>query len=120
MANTSKTAKAVSGGSFGASPVVAAALIAGTVYMWLEAVYRILSTYGILPAWYQAYNLRTGDIAAMWISESLISLVVYVVLAYVVFRGKERVGTLRLWTTILLISVIVAPLIGEIGTPIGI
>jgi hypothetical protein len=37
-----------------------------------------------------------------------------------VFRRRTRLGSITFWTVLLLISAIVAPLIGEIGTPIGI
>lgn len=38
-------------------------------------------------------------------------------IAYALFRGRTRVGSLYIWTAILVISTIIAPLI---GTPIGI
>jgi hypothetical protein len=34
--------------------------------------------------------------------------------------GRARVGSIWFWTILLIISAIVAPLSGEIGTPIGI
>ncbi len=40
--------------------------------------------------------------------------------AVLVFWGRARLGSIWFWTTLLIISAIAAPLIGEIGTPIGI
>ncbi len=56
----------------------------------------------------------------MWLTISVVALLVFVVLSRIVFRGRSQVGTLKLWTIALIVSAIVVPLIGEIGTPIGI
>ena len=56
----------------------------------------------------------------MWLTISAASVVVFFGLAYWFFKGRSRVGTITIWTIALIISVVVAPLIGEIGTPIGI
>jgi hypothetical protein len=37
-----------------------------------------------------------------------------------VWRGRDHVGTLLMWTIVLIVSAIAAPLIGEYGTPFGI
>ena len=114
--NLSKTQQSK---SFGASPVVAATYAAGIAYMWGEAAIRFLATNTALGGWYFLYPMRTGDVAAIWLTGIIASLVVFVV-AYALFKGKTRVGSLWVWTAILVISTIIAPLIGEIGTPIGI
>jgi hypothetical protein len=107
--------------SFGASPVVAAMFVAGTVYVWLEAAFRLAFTYNAsFDASYVLFSARDGDIAAMWLTAGVVSALVFLALAYGVFRGKQRVGSLAFWTIVLTLSVILAPLIGEIGTPIGI
>jgi hypothetical protein len=66
------------------------------------------------------WQARVGDIAAMWLAMWLASLMVFFVFGFLVFRGHARVGSIWFWTILLIISAIVAPLIGEIGTPIGI
>lgn len=104
----------------GAVPLVAAAFLAGIVYMWVEAIFRLLFTYTSLASVYVLWQARTGDIAAMWLTMSLVSVVVFFVFGYLVFRGRSQVGSVWLWTILLIISAIVAPLLGEIGTPIGI
>lgn len=103
----------------GATPPIAATFAAGTAYMWAEAVIRALATNTTLGGWYFIYPERTGDVVAIWVTAVVASLVVFL-LSYALFRGKPRVGSLRLWTAIFTISVILAPLVGELGTPIGI
>ena len=104
----------------GTSPRVAAAFIAGLVYIWLEALLRLLLTYSILPPGFELWNGRVGDIAAMWLTMSVVGLIVYFILAYGAFRHKTRIGSITFWTVVLIISAVLAPLIGEIGTPWGI
>lgn len=99
---------------------VAAVFIAGSVYMWLEAAFRLLGTYTSLPTVYRLWQPRDGYITAMWLTTALVSLASYFVLSYGVFRGRKRVGSITMWTALLIVSAIAAPLIGEIGTPFGI
>ena len=104
----------------GANPLVASAFIAGIVYVWTQAILRLLGTFNALPASFTLWQDRAGDIAAMWLVMSVVALVVFFVVGYVVFRGRSRVGSIKLWTILLIVSAIVAPWIAEIGTPIGI
>ncbi|SRR6266702_5549220 len=107
--------------SVGATPLAAAAFLAGIVYMWMKALFRLLFTFNAnFDAMWVLWQARVGDIAAMWLTISGVSLVVFFVFGYLVFRGRARVGSIWFWTILLLISAIAAPLIGEIGTPIGI
>lgn len=104
-----------------AAPVqVAAAFAAGIIYMWLEAVFRLLFTYTSLANTYVLWNGRVGDIAAMWVTISAVALGAFFVLRYGIFRGRTQVGTIPVWTILLIVSVIAAPLVGEIGTAVGI
>jgi hypothetical protein len=104
-----------------ATPLVAAAYAAGIVYMWGEAAFRIAFTnFPDFNAAYQLWNGRVGDIAAMWLTISVVSLALFFGLGYLLFKGRSHVGTIRLWTIALVVSVIVAPFIGEIGQSIGI
>jgi hypothetical protein len=105
----------------GAPPLVAAVYASGIAYMWLEAAFRIAFTYSpnFNNLW-MLWNGRVGDIAALWLTISGVSLVSFFGLGYVLFRGRPRVGSILVWTIALVVSVIVAPFIGEIGTPIGI
>ena len=103
----------------GASPVVAAMMAGGIAYSWAEAVIRYLATNTSLGSWYMVSPVRDGDIIAMWLTEIVAGLVVFE-LTYLVTRKKASVGSLRMWTVIFAITLIIAPLIGEIGTPIGI
>ncbi len=103
----------------GTPPLVAAAFAAGTVYAWLEAIFRLLGTFTALPTVYRLWQPRDGFITAMWLTMIGISLVVFLILGFGVFRRRPRVGPLALWVTVFVLSAIAAPLIGEIGTPLG-
>jgi hypothetical protein len=102
----------------GAPAKIAAGYAAGIAYLWGEGVLRYLWTNTSLGSFY-LYPQRTGDVAAIWLFSVVISLLGFV-LVYALFRKRERVGSITLWTAILLISAIIAPIIGEIGTPFGI
>ncbi len=107
--------------SVGATPLAAAGFLAGIVYMWVEALFRLLFTFNAnFDAAYVLWQGRVGDIAAMWLTMGGVAVVVFLVFGLLVFRGRPRVGSIWFWTILLLVSAIVAPLIGEIGTPIGI
>ena len=104
-----------------ASPSVAAAFAAGIVYVWGEAIFRLIFTFfPDVPATYTLWSGRAGDIAAMWLTISVVAVVVFAVLSRLVWRGRDHVGSLRMWTIVLIVSAIAAPLIGEYGTPFGI
>lgn len=47
-------------------------------------------------------------------------MIVFLALGYGVFRGRTRVGSIFMWTVLLIMSAIVLPLVGEIGTAIGV
>jgi integral membrane sensor domain MASE1 len=102
----------------GAPPKAAAGYAAGVFYLWGEAVARYLWTNTSLGNVY-LYNARTGDVSAIWLL-SVISAVIGFGLFYGLFRKRERIGSITLWTAILVVSAIIAPLIGEIGTPFGV
>ena len=103
----------------GASPVAAAALAAGIAYAWLEALWRLLFTYyPDFDAKWVLWNGRAGDIAAMWLTISVLAAATGGGL-YLLWRGKDRVGAFVDWTVVLLGSAVAAPMIGEIGTPAG-
>jgi hypothetical protein len=102
-----------------ASPTVAAAFIAGLVYIWLEAIYRLLFTYTSMTSWYMLWNGRVGDIGAMWLGMAVISLAVFFILRWAL-KGRKHVGTIVLWTVLIVISALVAPFVGEIGQSFGI
>jgi len=104
----------------GASPLVAAAFLAGIVYLWVETLFRLVFTYTNLANSYVLWQGRVGDIAAMWLTMWVVAIVVFFIFGYGVFRRRPQVGTIWLWMIVLIVSAIVAPLIGEIGTPIGI
>ena len=104
----------------GASGFAAAAFIASIAYMWIEAAIRLIFThYPQTSVDYVLWNGRVGDIAA-WLTMGVVSALIFLALAFGPLRGREHVGTIRLWTALLLISALAAPLIGEIGTPTGI
>jgi hypothetical protein len=105
-------------GGMGASPKVAAAFAACTIYMWAEGIIRIWFSKGgdaVLRLWPQ----RAGDIAAMWLAMVVIGLVAYFVLA-AAWSKRSSVGTIPVWTIVLVVSAIVAPSLGEWGQAIGI
>lgn len=102
-----------------ATPKVAATFVAGTTYMWLLALLRLLGTYTTFWNTYPLYNASGGDSAGMWLYASVIAVAVYLVFAHAVFRKRQMVGSLRLWTALFAVSVIVAPLVGEIGVPLS-
>lgn len=101
-----------------ASPFAAAAFAAGLVYVWGEAAFRLAFTYSpAFDARWVLWNGRVGDIAAMWLTISVLAAVTFLALRFV-WRGRSHVGPIMLWTIVLILSAIAAPLIGEIGTPI--
>ena len=106
-------------------PYAAAAFAAGIVYLWAEAVIRLVFTW--FPDVPASYNLwpdlnggRVGDIGAMWLTMAVLAGLVFVVLGRFVWRGRTSVGTYRLWFILLVVSAIVAPIVGEYGTPFAI
>src|SRR5438876_852614 len=85
----------------GTAPLVAAGFLAGIVYMWVEALFRLLFTNNAnFDAVYVLWQARVGDIAAIW----LVSLIVFFVFGFLVFRGRSRVGSIWFWTILLIIS----------------
>jgi hypothetical protein len=103
----------------GAYPAAAAAFLAGLVYVWGEAAFRLLFTYfpGFNADWV-LWNGRVGDIAAMWLTISGAAAVTGVA-AWLIWRHRERVGSLAAWVILLIGSAIAAPMIGEIGQTSG-
>ena len=121
MVNKTTTSIETTGGTALATPLVAAAYAAGIVYMWGEAAFRIAFTNSPdFNAKWVLWNGRVGDIAAMWLTISVVSLALFFGLGYWLFKGRSHVGTIKLWTIALIVSVIVAPFIGEIGQAVGI
>ena len=105
----------------GASPVAAAAYLAGLVYLWGEALFRyVFTAYPSVPEHYMLYQARTGEIAAMWLTISVVAVAVFLLFGFRVWRSRARVGSIPVWTIVLIITAIIAPMLGEIGTPIGI
>lgn len=102
------------------SPKVIAVLVAGTVYMWAEALFRYLMTNTPMGGWFFLYPQRTGDVVAMWLTISIIGVVTYLILHFFVLKKPKSVKTYTLWIMILSVSVIIAPFVGEIGTSWGI
>jgi LPXTG-motif cell wall-anchored protein len=64
------------------------------------------------------WNGRVGDIAAMWLTISGVSVMAGVVL-YLLWRRRDRVGSIAAWMIVLTGSAIAAPMIGEIGNTAG-
>ncbi len=119
---TAKAMHATSGEesiSLRATPLIAAAYVAALAYVWMEAFLRYFATNTTLLANLVLFNARDGDIAAMWLTMGVVAAVAFGI-AFLAFRRKASVGSLTLWTVLLTVSAILAPLIGEIGTPIGI
>ena len=107
------------GETHGASPAAAATFAAGIVYVWMEAIFRLLFTY--YPSFderWQLWSGRVGDIAAMWLTITVIAAAAGVGLWWL-WRGREAAGRIGGWTILLIGSAIGAPMIGEIGTPLG-
>lgn len=103
----------------GASPAAAAAFAAGIVYVWAEALFRLLFTYyPSFNARWQLWNGRVGDVAAMWLTISVAAAVAGLGL-YWAWRRKPHVGAIADWTILLIASAIAGPMIGEIGQGAG-
>ena len=102
-----------------ASPAAAAVFTAGLVYLWGEAGFRLAFTYspGFNADW-QLWNGRAGDIAAMWLTISVVAVAAGAGL-YVLWRSKDHVGSIADWTVLLLASAVATPMIGEIGQGAG-
>lgn len=103
----------------GAGPAAAAAFAAGIVYVWAETLFRLLFTYyPSFNARWQLWNGRAGDIAAMWLTISVVAAAAGLGL-YWAWRGKSHVGAIADWTILLISSAIAGPMIGEIGQGAG-
>jgi len=90
-----------------AGPVAAAAFAAGIAYAWLEALWRLLFTYNPdFDARWVLWNGRVGDIAAMWLTISVLAVLAGLGF-YLLWKRRDHVGHIAEWT------------IGEIGTPAG-
>ena len=108
-------------GSMPAPRNVAAAFVGVIAYVWVEAILRLIFTYfPSVPNTYSllGYAARDGDISAMWLTMSVVGVLAFLAARWLC-RGRECVLTIRTWTWILVASAIIAPIIGEIGTPIG-
>jgi len=103
----------------GTPPAAAAAYIFGIVYLWTEAVVRYLMTNTTMGSWFMLYSTRTGDVVAIAVIEGVVAIIL-AALGYALFRKRPKVGSITIWTVILIVSAIIAPLIGEIGTPFGV
>jgi hypothetical protein len=115
--NTDKERPSSEGGK-GASPKAAAAFAAGTIYMWAEGIIRLWFSKGG-DAQLRLWSQRAGDIGAMWLAMTVIGLVAYFALASA-WRKRSAVGSIPMWTIVLIVSAIVAPLLGVWGQSIGI
>lgn len=107
----------------GAPPKAAAGYAAGVFYLWGEAILRYLWTNvtvgNLVFGNVYLYNARTGDVSAIWLLSVVVALIGFL-LFYFAFRKRERVGSITLWTAVLVVSAIVAPMVGELGTPFGV
>jgi LPXTG-motif cell wall-anchored protein len=116
---TGEPARTAGARATGAYPAAAAAFLAGLVYVWGEAAFRLLFTY--FPAFnadWVLWNGRVGDIAAMWLTISGVAAVAGVA-AWLAWRRRDRVGSVAGWMIVLVGSAIAAPMIGEIGQATG-
>jgi hypothetical protein len=101
-----------------APPKIAAGYAAGVAYLWGEAILRYLWTNTSLGSWF-LYPQRTGDVAAIWFFSVVFSLVGFGAV-YAISKRRTSGGSIKFWTIVLVVSAIIGPLIGEIGTPFGI
>ena len=102
----------------GAPAPVAAAFAAVTLSLWAEAGLRIWFSMGG-DAHMRLWAARAGDIAALWLAITLTIVLAWAALVFA-WRDRPAVGTLRAWTILLVVSAILAPLIGEWGQAIGV
>ncbi len=115
----SVSSPAVSSPKARVTPLVAAAYVGVIAYVWTEAIVRYVATSTTALANLVLWSERDGDIAAMWLTMAVVAILAFLV-AFVVLRRRTSVGSLYGWTMVLVVSAVIAPLIGEIGTPIGI
>lgn len=94
---------------------IAAAFLATISAFWFEAIFRLLGTWTSLPTVYRLYGPRTGYISAMWCTELILALIIFLIFARI-WRGRQEVGRLSTWVWVLALSFIILPAIGEIGT----
>ena len=100
-----EAADKLSGSSLGASPRVASILAGITAVMWAQAIIRYLAANMSLEFSNLILPEKTADVVAIWLASIIIGLVVLVA-AYLLFRKRRRVGTVRVWIAILLVSAI--------------
>lgn len=86
--------------------------------MWTEMILRYAFTHSpsFNSDFYILWNGRAGDIASMWLTMLLLAIAVFVASAWL-WRRRDRVGSLRVWTVVLIVSTVAAPMLGELGTP---
>jgi hypothetical protein len=102
-ADTERTGADEAAKPMSAGPTVAAFMAGATAFMWTEAIVRYLVTRVSLLNWYLIFPERVGDVVAIWLIAVIAGLVVFAV-ARMLFRGRQRVGSLRMWTALLVIS----------------
>jgi LPXTG-motif cell wall-anchored protein len=94
-----------SGSSLNASPTVASILAGIAAVMWAQTVIRYLAANMTLEFWNLILPEKTADVVAIWLASVVIGLVVLAA-AYLLFRKRKRVGSVRVWIAILLVSAI--------------
>ena len=87
------------------SPTLAALMAGITAFSWAEAIIRFLATNATLLNLTFILPERVGDVVAIWAAALLVGLAVFVA-AYFLFRRRRGLGSIRAWTMILLVSLI--------------
>jgi uncharacterized membrane protein YeaQ/YmgE (transglycosylase-associated protein family) len=92
-----------SGSSLNASPTVASILAGITAAMWAQTIIRYLAANMTIEFQNLILPEKTTDVVAIWLASIIIGLVVFVA-ANLLFRKRKRVGSVRVWIAILLVS----------------
>ena len=103
--NKPKAADKPSWSSLGASPAVASVMAGIAAVMWTEAIIRYVAANNSLLYWNLILPEKTSDVVAIWLAAIVVGVVVFAACS-VLFRKRRRVGSVKLWTAILLVSAI--------------
>jgi hypothetical protein len=90
----------------GANPAVASIFAGVTAVMWAQAIIRYMAANLSIEFWNVILPEKSVDVVAIWLTSILIGLFVIAV-AYLMVRKRKRVGSVRVWIVVLLVSAII-------------
>ncbi len=87
------------------SPTYAAVFAGVAAILWSQSIIRYFAEGMSLVFWNLIIPEKVVGVVAIWLDSIIAGLFVYAA-AYFAFRGRKRVGSLRIWASILLVSAV--------------